>query len=74
MNFCFDLEWLESLVDLAFISNISRYGELTDEQLRKYDVLSSKTFLDKEAAGSKDVITIFMLDKIMKDKFLYENV
>lgn len=51
--------WLESVIDLEFIKGVTKYEDLTDDQLR--------TYLDSKTESSKDVLSIDMLDKIFEE-------
>lgn len=58
LKFCVDSKWLESLIALNFIDKVSTYYDLSDSQLR--------SFLEKKAKESKEVVTLNMLDNIVK--------
>lgn len=60
LKFCVDADWIESLLTLGFIADTSSYEDLTDELLRSY--------LEKKAEESKEVVTIDTLDKLVEDK------
>lgn len=58
LKFCVDVEFLESSIVLEFITDASNYEDLTDEQVR--------AFLAARATESKEVVTLDMLDDIVK--------
>lgn len=58
MKFCVNSKWLESLIVLQFIMDVTSYGILADGQLRKY--------FESKAKSSNDVESIDMLDKIVE--------
>lgn len=66
MRFCENSESLVSLINLAFILIVPTYLDLTDEIPRTYR-------FEKEAE-SKNVVTISMLDKVVKDNSAYVSV
>lgn len=60
LKFCLDVVWIESLIDLGFIDDVSSYETLTDDQLW--------TYLDKKSEESKETVTLDTLDDIVSKK------
>lgn len=60
LKFCMDVDFLESSIDLGFITNDTSYEDLTDEQVR--------AFVETRSADSKEVVTLEKLDKIVKNE------
>lgn len=58
LKFLVDADWIEYVIELGFIADVSSYDTLTDEHLR--------TYLDKQAEESKEVVTIYNLDKLVE--------
>lgn len=58
MRFCVSSEWFETVIDLGSIPIVDSYDDLNDDDLG--------TYFEWKAASSKDVMTIEMLDKIVK--------
>lgn len=58
LKFCVDAEWLESMIELDFIEDVDSYDGLSDGILRAY--------LEKKAETAKDVITMSVLDEIVR--------
>eukprot|EP00171_Calliarthron_tuberculosum_P004017 IDg4017t1 len=57
VKFCVDAEWIESLIDLGILDNVTSYDELTDDQLQ--------TYFDKKAEESKEVLSLEKLDDLV---------
>lgn len=57
LKFCVDAEWIESLIALDFLDDVTTYEELSDTRLRAY--------LDDKAVESKEVVTLDVLDDLV---------
>lgn len=60
LKYCVDSEWLESLIELEFIPDVTSYDELQDSHIGSY--------LDGKAEESKEVMTISVLDKLVENE------
>lgn len=60
LKYCVDGEWLESLLDLNLIEDVSTYEDLEDQVLRRY--------LETKAEEAKDVVTRDTLDKLVEEE------
>lgn len=57
-KFCVDSEWLKTVIGLGFIPDVDSYEDLVGDDLH--------TYLESMAAASRDVMTIDILDQIVR--------
>lgn len=60
LKFCFDSKWIELLIDLEFLKEVSSYNGLMDDILRKY--------LEKKSQKSKELVTLDIQDDLVQKK------
>lgn len=60
LKFCMDVEYLESFIALDFISDVTDYADLLEEQVRE--------FLGDRSKESKKVVTLDKLNKVLKSE------
>lgn len=56
IKFCFDIEWVKSVIALNFIKDVKSYAELDEATLREY--------FDYESRESKGILSLNTLYEI----------